>query len=165
MGRTIPSFRIALEMEERDWKPFRNALDKSDRKKFDEMWDLPRWYISACSNSVQYVRLHPILMSILLYHYKHLAKCIKEVEQIETSVNKHRRLTIKVEVQAEKHEEKSKAANHAGQKNNTNIVAVVVPRQEVRKKITKKKMNLRTDVIGEPRLDNYFVSSNKIAES
>jgi hypothetical protein len=37
MGRTIPSFRIALEMEERRWKPFRNALDKSDRKKFDEM--------------------------------------------------------------------------------------------------------------------------------
>jgi hypothetical protein len=33
MGRTIPSFRIALEMEERRWKPFRNALDKSDRKK------------------------------------------------------------------------------------------------------------------------------------
>jgi hypothetical protein len=37
MGRTIPSFRIALEMEKEDWKPFRNTLDKSDRKKFDEM--------------------------------------------------------------------------------------------------------------------------------
>jgi hypothetical protein len=35
MGRTIPSFRIALAMEEREWKPFRNALDKSDRKKFE----------------------------------------------------------------------------------------------------------------------------------
>jgi hypothetical protein len=70
MGRTIPSFRIALEMEKEEWKPFRNALDKSDRKKFDGMWDLPKWYISACSNSVQYVRLHPILMSILLYAFK-----------------------------------------------------------------------------------------------
>jgi hypothetical protein len=36
MGRTIPSFRIALAMEKEEWKPFRNALDKSDRKKFDE---------------------------------------------------------------------------------------------------------------------------------
>jgi hypothetical protein len=27
MGRTIPSSRIALAMEEQDWKPFRNALD------------------------------------------------------------------------------------------------------------------------------------------
>lgn len=61
MGRTIPSFRIALAMEKEDWKPFRNALDKSDRKKFDEMFELPKFYISACSNSVQYVRLHPIL--------------------------------------------------------------------------------------------------------
>jgi hypothetical protein len=35
MGRTIPSFRIALAMEEREWKkPFCNALDKADRGKF-----------------------------------------------------------------------------------------------------------------------------------
>jgi hypothetical protein len=47
------------------------------------MWDLPRWYISACSNSVQYVRLHPILMSILLYHFKQLTACISEVQRIE----------------------------------------------------------------------------------
>jgi hypothetical protein len=87
MGRTIPSFRIAVAMEKEDWKPFRNALDKSDRKKFDEMWDLPKWYISACSNSVQYVRLHPILMSILLYDYKELTACISEVERIEARVN------------------------------------------------------------------------------
>ena len=52
MGRTIPSFRIAFEMERAEWKPFRNALDKSDRKKFDEMWDIPLWYISAFSYSV-----------------------------------------------------------------------------------------------------------------
>jgi hypothetical protein len=70
-------------MEKEEWKPFRNALDKSDRKEFDEMWDLPKFYISACSNSVQYVRLHPILMSILLYHYKQLTECISEVERIE----------------------------------------------------------------------------------
>src|ERR671918_1909390 len=91
MGRTIPSFRIALEMEQAEWKPFRNALDKSDRKKFDDMWDIPRWYVSACSNSVQYVRLHPILMSILLYDYKKLTQCISEVERIEAIVNSKRK--------------------------------------------------------------------------
>ena len=64
-----------------------DTLGKSGRKKFDEMWDLPKWYISACSNSVQYVRLHPILMSILLYDYKQLTECISEVEQIESRVN------------------------------------------------------------------------------
>jgi hypothetical protein len=82
MGRTIPSFRIALAMEEAEWKPFRNALDKSDRKKFDEMFDIPRFYISACSYCTQPVRLYPILMSILLYCYEQLIDCTSQVEQI-----------------------------------------------------------------------------------
>jgi hypothetical protein len=86
MGRTIPSFRIALGMEEADWKPFRNALDKKDRKKFDDMFDIPRSYISACTYSVQYVRFHPILMSILFHHYKQLTECIAQVEHIENRV-------------------------------------------------------------------------------
>jgi hypothetical protein len=35
LGRTTPSFRIALAMEEAEWnKPFRNVFDRSDRKKF-----------------------------------------------------------------------------------------------------------------------------------
>jgi len=96
-------------MEKEEWKPFRNALDKSDRKKFDDMWDLPKFYISACSNSVQYVRLHPILMSILLYHYKELTKCISEVERIEAKVHSRRKnkellMNKKGKVQGEKEE-------------------------------------------------------------
>jgi hypothetical protein len=54
---------------------------------FDEMWDIPRLYASACSNSVQLVPLHPIIISILFHHYKELKECISEVEQIETKVN------------------------------------------------------------------------------
>jgi hypothetical protein len=87
MGRTIPSFTIALEMEKEEWKPFRNALDKSDRKKFDEMFDIPRLYTSACSYAANPVRLYPILMSILLYHHKQLTQCISEVERIEARLN------------------------------------------------------------------------------
>src|SRR5215213_5262345 len=87
MGRTIPSFRMALAMEKDDWKPFRNALDNSDRKKFDEMFDIPRLYTSACSYAVQPVRLYPILMSILLYHYKELTQCVKQVKEIEARLN------------------------------------------------------------------------------
>jgi hypothetical protein len=87
MGRKIPSFRIALAMEKEEWKPFHNALDKSDRKKFDEMFDIPRLYISACSNSVQLVLLEPIIMSILFHHYRELKECIPEVEQIKARVN------------------------------------------------------------------------------
>jgi hypothetical protein len=108
MGRTIPSFRIALAMEKEEWKPFRNALDKSDRKKFDEMWNIPRWYISACSNSVQYVRLHPILLSILLYNFKELTKSIEEIERIEARISNSKKkegLTKKEEEEKQEEQE------------------------------------------------------------
>jgi hypothetical protein len=85
-------------------------LDKKDRRKFDEMWDIPRWYISACSNSVQYVRLHPILMSILLYDFKELTQCISEVQRIESRVNSKKKkeewLTTKKKGKKEKQEQK-----------------------------------------------------------
>src|ERR687895_52191 len=82
MGRTVPSFRLVPATEKAEWKTFRNGLDKSERKEFDQMWDIPRLYVSACSNSVQLVPLHPIIISILFHHYKELKECISEVERM-----------------------------------------------------------------------------------
>jgi len=53
MDRTIPSFRLA-SLEEREWKVFRNALDKSDRKIFDEMFSISHY-------TTQHARILPIL--------------------------------------------------------------------------------------------------------
>ena len=78
---------MTLATEKAEWKPFRNALEKSERKKFDDMWDIPKLYISACSNSCQLVPLHPIVISILFHHYKELKECISEVEQINERGN------------------------------------------------------------------------------
>jgi hypothetical protein len=99
MGRTVPSFRIVIAQEKKEWKPFRGALDKKERKEFDEMWDIPRNYVSACSNSVQLVPLQPIMISILFHHYKELQECISEVEQIEatTKIQKKWRIDLKEE--------------------------------------------------------------------
>jgi hypothetical protein len=82
MGRTVPSFRIVISEEKKEWKPIRNALDKKERKEFDEMWDIPKLYMSACSNSVQLVPMQPIIISILFHHYKELKEWLSEVEQI-----------------------------------------------------------------------------------
>jgi hypothetical protein len=65
----------------------RNALDKSERKEFDNMFDIPRLYLASCSNAAQLVPLHPIIMSILFHHYKELTEIFSEVEQIEAKVN------------------------------------------------------------------------------
>ncbi|HMH09914.1 MAG TPA: hypothetical protein VK553_04350 [Candidatus Nitrosopolaris rasttigaisensis] len=47
MGRTIPSFRLASVEEEKEWKVFCNALDKLDRRIFDEMFSISHLYNSA----------------------------------------------------------------------------------------------------------------------
>ncbi len=70
MGRTIPSFRIAAVLEEKEWKLFRKYLDKKDRKVFDNMFSISRLYNSACSYSVIPIRIYPIIMSIVFHNYK-----------------------------------------------------------------------------------------------
>lgn len=50
------------------------------------MFDILRSYTSACSYSLQTVRLYPILMSILLHHRKQLSECMAQVEQMEETI-------------------------------------------------------------------------------
>ena len=71
MGRTIPSFRIAAVLEEKEWKLFRKYLDeKGDKKAFDDMFSISRFYNSACSYAANPIRIYPIMMSIVLHYYK-----------------------------------------------------------------------------------------------
>ncbi|MGE5821034.1 MAG: hypothetical protein ACM31M_00420 [Nitrososphaerota archaeon] len=65
MGRTVPSYRIATEMERSKWKIFRQRLDKEDRKEFDKMFSYSRLYNSAASNACRPILIHPILLSII----------------------------------------------------------------------------------------------------
>jgi len=88
MGRTIPSFRNAAEMERRKWQPFRQALDKKDRKIFDEMFSYSRLYNSAGSNACRPVLIHPILMSIIFEHYKQLNK-LEVTDQYDQDKNEN----------------------------------------------------------------------------
>jgi hypothetical protein len=81
MGRTIPSFRLASAMEEKEWKQFRNSLDKSDRKAFDRMFSLAHLYNSTSSYAAKPVRIQPIFLSIIFHHYKQLHKLSKEMNQ------------------------------------------------------------------------------------
>ena len=74
MGRTIPSYRIATEIERNKWKIFRQKLDKNDRKEFDKMFSYSRLYNSAGSNACRPFLINPILMSIIFEHYKQLNK-------------------------------------------------------------------------------------------
>ena len=79
LGRTVPSFRLALVEEESEWKDYRKHLDKGERKDFDDMVAIPRLYLSACSGAVKLARIFPIFISIALHHYKELSQMAEQV--------------------------------------------------------------------------------------
>jgi len=79
MGRTIPSFRIAEAQEFGEWKTFRKALPKRERKVFDEMLSTSRLYTSASSAAVRASRFEGMAMAILFHHYRLLAECFEEL--------------------------------------------------------------------------------------
>jgi hypothetical protein len=89
MGRIIPSFRLAATEEQKEWKEFRHALDKKDRKVFDDMFSTASLYNSACSFAAKPITIQPIFMSILFHHYKQLTN-IKEELQKEKRTGKRR---------------------------------------------------------------------------
>lgn len=88
MGRTIPSFRLAVVLEEKKWKEFRKYLrNKNDRKVFDNMFSIANLYNSACSNAVNPIRIHPIMMSIILHQYKMLKERTDSFVEFDNSSN------------------------------------------------------------------------------
>lgn len=78
MGRTIPSFRIALSQEERRWKNFRSKLPKQDKKEFDYMFSTAKLYISSGMMTHKPIVIHPLLMSVIFHHYKQLSQILQK---------------------------------------------------------------------------------------
>jgi hypothetical protein len=73
VGKTVPSFRIALEYEIQRWRGFRNALENErDREAFDALMDMCRNYASESSNATNPVVFEPMMMSILLARQRKL---------------------------------------------------------------------------------------------
>jgi hypothetical protein len=82
MGKTVESYRMALEDEIRRWDGFAKALRSEDRTAFEELMDACRVSASAGSNATQPVIFEPMIMSILLFQQKKLSKLEKEVNAI-----------------------------------------------------------------------------------
>ena len=73
MGKTVPSYRMALEFEIARWKSFRNTLpSEEDRVAFDMLMDMCRGLASASSCATNPIIFEPMAMSILLAQQKKL---------------------------------------------------------------------------------------------
>ena len=83
MGKTVESYRMALDDEIRRWNGFAKALRSEDREAFETLMDACRGYASAGSNAVQPILFEPMIMSMLLSQQIHLQRLQKELNALK----------------------------------------------------------------------------------
>jgi hypothetical protein len=86
VGKTVESYRMALEGEISRLNGFVRALRKDDREAFEEMMDMSRGYASESSNATNPILFEPFIMSILLAQQKRIQameKCYNIKDQIQ----------------------------------------------------------------------------------
>ena len=74
VGKTVESYRMALESEINRWNSFARALRKPDREAFDELMDMCRSYAMAAGNATNPVVFEPMVISILLAQQRKLSE-------------------------------------------------------------------------------------------
>jgi hypothetical protein len=86
MGRTVESYRMALEEEIHRWNGFAKALRSEDKAAFDTLMDACRNSASAGSNATQPIIFEPMVMSMLLFQQKKLQRLEKELNAIKRRI-------------------------------------------------------------------------------
>jgi hypothetical protein len=79
MGKTVESYRMALESEISRWNGFAKALRIEEREAFETLMDACRNYASAGSNATQPILFEPMVISIMLHQQMSLQKLQKEL--------------------------------------------------------------------------------------
>ena len=80
MGKTVESYRMALDRELQRWSGFARALRNEDRAAFEQMMDVCRSYASAGSNATRPVVFESMVMCVLLHQEKALNRLGKELD-------------------------------------------------------------------------------------
>jgi hypothetical protein len=83
MGKTVPSYRMALEFEIERWKGYRKALvSDEDREAFEELMDMCRSFASESSNATNPIIFEPMAMSILLAQQQKLRELEHKLNEV-----------------------------------------------------------------------------------
>ena len=83
MGRTVPSFRPALEMEIETWKDFKRALNPKDKELFDKILDYARVHADAGSMAARPLLSEFFFASIALEQEKKIEELEKRLSELE----------------------------------------------------------------------------------
>lgn len=86
MGKTVESYRMALEDEICRWKGFAKALRTEDKAAFDEVMDACRSLASAGSNATQPILFEPMILSIVVNLQKKMSRLEKRLYAVEQHI-------------------------------------------------------------------------------
>ena len=81
MGRTVPSFRPALEHEIESWKAFKRALRPEEKRLFNKLMNYARIHADAGSMSAR-----PMLSEVLFISFA--VEQEKKIEMLEEKIKK-----------------------------------------------------------------------------
>jgi hypothetical protein len=87
MGKTVESYRMAIEDEISRWNGFSKALRIEDKVAYDALMDAVRSYASAGSNATMPILFEPMIMSILLSLQKKVLALEKNLDEVKQSKN------------------------------------------------------------------------------
>ena len=83
MGRTVATYRLALESMAQQWNDFRRALRSGDKEAFDALMNRARMHASAATYAISMDPTESALLSMLLEHEKEILALRKELEKKE----------------------------------------------------------------------------------
>ncbi|MBN1802140.1 MAG: hypothetical protein JW891_11570 [Candidatus Lokiarchaeota archaeon] len=88
IGRTVPSFRPALEYEIESWNNFKRALRPDDQENFHKLMNHARIHSDAGSMSARPMLSEVIFMSIAIEQEKRIKKLQTELEALKKQVER-----------------------------------------------------------------------------
>ena len=86
MGRTVPSFRPALEHEIESWKDFKRALRPEEQKIFDKLMNFARIHADAGSMSARPMLSEVLFISFAVEQEKKIEVLEKKVKELEEMI-------------------------------------------------------------------------------
>jgi hypothetical protein len=85
MGRTVPSFRPALEHEIESWKDFKRALRPEEQKIFDRLMNFARIHADAGSLGARPMLSEVLFISFAIEQEKRIEILEKRLDELEKS--------------------------------------------------------------------------------
>ncbi len=86
MGRTVPSFRPALEHEIESWRNFKRALRPEEQKIFNKLMNYARIHADAGSMSARPMLSEVLFISFAVEQEKRIEMLEERVKELEETI-------------------------------------------------------------------------------